>query len=67
MSCILIHDKENQQGSFACNTTDVTFGPLMYGEKEKMDAFWDTLKEDPRSYKDDVLCDMWNKYDKTNE
>jgi len=64
MSCIIIYDEKKKRSSFACTTTDVCFGPLMRGTREKITAFWDSLDQDARAYKDQDLEDLYVAFDR---
>ena len=67
MGYFILKDSEDNQFCFACNTTDVAFGPIMYvpdGEDvdEVADEFVKWLKKDPRSIDPEDIRTKWLKY-----
>ena len=71
MACVILADERLGYFCFACNTTDVVFGPLCYVPKEldlreTANDFEKYLEEDPRSYEVSELCERWNKWSLEN-
>ena len=66
MGCVTIIDKEKDYFCFACNTTDVAFGPLFWvdpdtpGFIDDLAAdFLEFLGKDPRLFKEGELIKKW--------
>ena len=63
MSVQVIHDSESRTSALYCNTSDVVFGPVMYGsDREDVVAFIQSLPYDPRLLSDDSLHAAWSKW-----
>jgi len=67
MSCITIIDREENYFCFACNTTDVVFGPLFYVSidddiDEVVKLFREYIGIDPRMLEHGDLLDKWYKF-----
>lgn len=62
MSWVLLYDEEQKYGALGCNTSDCVYGPLMYGDKDKIERFADSLPKDPRLIPDNELMTMWSNF-----
>jgi len=62
MSNIIIYDKDQEIGCFACNTMDIAYGHLMYGSLEMIEAFEKSIPKDARSYEMPKLSRLWGEF-----
>jgi len=67
MGCRVLVNTDDNYFCFACNTTDVAFGPLLYapeGEdlEKASDDFRVFLKKDPRVFECEVLRKKWYRF-----
>ena len=58
MGIEIIHDGE--VGCFACNTTDVVFGPRMVAPLDVIEGFLNALPDDPRNISSGDLDSLWH-------
>ncbi len=64
MSCDTLTNGDDTLACFFCDTSDVAFGPVVYGEattgaREKLEAFRLWLGVDPRSV---PVCELMDKF-----
>jgi hypothetical protein len=66
MSWIVIGTSDEQRATFACDTSDRSFGPLHYcydndkSAQEELYEFGESLNQDPRSYDEDTLVKKYH-------